>query len=67
MRLCRLLNKTGHRPKHNWNRIRLIAALRRRTYSTITRYCVLRLGGKSAARLSSVGELPPTHFTSVKS
>ena len=46
MRLCRLLNKAGHRPKHNWNRIRLIAALRRRTYSTITRYCVLRLARK---------------------
>jgi len=33
---------------HQWQRIRHLAALRRRTYSTITRYCVLRLARKAS-------------------
>lgn len=36
-------------PLH-WNRIKLCAWRRRRTYSTITRYCVLRLARKCALR-----------------
>ncbi len=36
-------------PLH-WNRIKLCAWQRRRTYSTITRYCVLKLARKCALR-----------------
>ncbi len=34
----------------HWNRIKLAAWQRRRTYSTITRYCVLRLARKCSLR-----------------
>lgn len=33
-----------------WNRIKIAACQRRRTYSTITRYCVLRLATKCSLR-----------------
>src|SRR5262249_21209778 len=36
-------------PKH-WNRLKLEAWRRRRTYSTITRYCALRLARKCSLR-----------------
>lgn len=36
----------------HWNRVKLCAWQRRRTYSTITRYCVLKLARKSALRWS---------------
>ncbi|AFM12768.1 hypothetical protein Turpa_2122 [Turneriella parva DSM 21527] len=36
-------------PKH-WNRIKITAWQRRRTYSTISRYCVLRLARKCSLR-----------------
>lgn len=35
---------------YQWNRIKLCAWRRRRTYSTITRYCVLRLARKCSLR-----------------
>lgn len=36
-------------PRH-WNRIKIAAWQRRRTYSTITRYCVLKLARKTTLR-----------------
>jgi hypothetical protein len=37
----------------HWNRIKIIAFQRRRTYSTLTRYCVLRLARKCSLRWST--------------